>query len=237
MFIKKLASWLLPGICILCQHLSAREQDLCLSCLNDLPFAHSACHVCGMGLGEITGELTCGQCLQKPPPYEATFALFEYKVPINNLLLELKFNQKLINARILGELMAEKIINVWYKTRSLPNIIIPIPLHAKRLTERGYNQAIEIARPIAKLCQIPLHVSTCHRIKPTAPQAILSAKERENNIKDAFISDISWNNFSIAVIDDVMTTGNTMREFCQLLKHKGAKRIDIWCCARSQPWS
>lgn len=229
MLIKKLLSWLLPGTCILCGHLSHREQDLCLSCLKDLPTPQASCQICAISL---QAEAICGQCLQNTPPFDATFALFDYKEPIDHLLLELKFNQKLMNARLLGELMAEKIQTSWYKTKPLPDVIIPVPLHAQRLIERGYNQALEIARPIKKRCQIPIDITTCQRIKPTAPQATLAAKDRETNVKQAFISNQRWDHYTVAVIDDVMTTGNTMREFCQLLKQKGAKRIDVWCSAR-----
>ncbi len=232
MLIKKLLSLLLPYTCILCGNLSQREQDLCASCYQDLPTPQVSCKICANALPTEHHGLSCGQCLQQTRPFDCTFALFDYKAPIDNLLLELKFNQKLVNARILGELMTEKIQTNWYKTRPLPDIIIPVPLHLKRLRERGYNQALEIARPIAKLCKLPINIKACQRIKPTAPQAMLYAKERITNVKQAFTSQIRWDHCTIAVIDDVITTGNTMSEFCQLLKVNGAKRIDVWCVAR-----
>jgi ComF family protein len=232
--IKKLLSWLLPYTCILCGNPSHRHQDLCLLCYQDLPTPKTSCQLCAISLqGDFT-NLTCGQCLRQVRPFDATFTLFEYIKPIDNLLLELKFNQKLVNAQVLGELMAEKIQHDWYKNKPKPDVIIPIPLHPQRLRERGYNQAMEIARPIAKLCRIPINIKDCKRIKPTAPQAMLAAKERETNIKRAFTTNRRWDNCSIAVIDDVITTGNTVREFCHLLKLQGAKRIDVWCCARPQ---
>jgi ComF family protein len=232
--IKKLLSWLLPHTCILCGHPSDRAQDLCLSCFKDLPTPKASCNICASGLFAENNMLTCGQCLQQLRPFDATFALFDYKTPVDRLLLELKFNQKLVNARVLGELMTEKIQTTWYKTRSLPDVIIPIPLHSQRLRERGYNQAMEIARPIAKHCQIPINITACKRIKPTVPQATLIAKERETNVKQAFTTNIQWDNYRIAVLDDVVTTGNTIREFCHLLKSNGAKSIDVWCAARPQ---
>jgi ComF family protein len=232
MLIKKLLSWLLPYTCILCGHPSHREQDLCLACHQDLPTPKTSCNICAAILSAENNMLICGQCLQQARPFDATFALFDYKTPIDKLLLELKFNQKLVNARVLGELMADKIQSTWYKTRPLPNVIIPMPLHFQRLRERGYNQAMELARPIVKRCRIPVNIHACQRIKPTAPQATLTAKERETNVKQAFTTNKRWDNDHIAVIDDVITTGNTMREFCHLLKANGAKRIDVWCCAR-----
>ncbi len=232
--IKKLLSWLLPYTCILCGNPSHREQDLCLPCYQDLPLSKTSCNICAASLPTENNTLICGQCLQQTRPFDTTFALFDYKTPIDSLLLELKFNQKLVNARILGELMAESIQKIWYQTKPLPDVIIPVPLHSHRLIERGYNQAIEIARPIAKRCRIAINAKACLRIKPTAPQATLTAKERETNIKQAFTTTMRWDNYHIAVIDDVITTGNTIREFCHLLKSNGAKNIDVWCCARPQ---
>lgn len=233
--IKKLLSWLLPATCILCGNASHREQDLCLACYQDLPIPKNACRLCAIALPSGAYALTCGPCLQQTRPFDAAYALFDYQAPIDRLLLELKFNQALVNARVLGELMAEKMLTSWYNTKPLPEVIIPVSLHPARLKERGYNQAAEIARPIANFYQLPINIQACQRIKPTAPQAMLPANERENNVKQAFKTQTRFDGQYIAVIDDVMTTGHTMHEFCQLLKDAGARRIDVWCCARPHP--
>lgn len=231
MSIKKLLSWLLPYTCILCGSPAQSAQDLCNACRLDLPLPQNTCKICATALS-VLGDITCGVCLQQTHPFDVTYALYDYQAPIDTLLLELKFNQALVHARVLGELMAEKIITEWYKIRPLPQVIIPVPLHPQRLKERGYNQAVEIARPIARASGLPLNVKDCKRIKYTAPQAMLPAKERQHNVKQAFDSQARFDHQTIAVIDDVITTGNTVREFCQLLKNKGAKQIDVWCCAR-----
>src|ERR1700722_1704119 len=95
--IKKLLSWLLPYTCILCGSVTHREQDLCLACYQDLPKPKASCTLCAIALPVEQINLICGQCLQKTRPFDASFALFDYKIPIANLLLELKFNQKLVN--------------------------------------------------------------------------------------------------------------------------------------------
>lgn len=228
--IKKLLSWLLPYTCILCGFESDRGQDLCSYCYKDISIPPYACQQCAAAL-PISHPI-CGTCLKKPPPFDKTYALFSYETPIDKLLLELKFNQALINARILGELMAEKISTDWYNNKQLPDIVIPIPLHFSRLKERGYNQAVEIARPIIKHLNLRLDLYSCQRIKATTPQAMLPANQRKNNISKAFTTQKRFDGYFIAVIDDVITTGNTIREFCELLKQQGAARIDVWCCAR-----
>ncbi len=228
-YLKKIYSWLLPFTCVLCGKISFRHQDLCEDCYNELPILTQACPRCATPL--LKTQL-CGQCLIQPPTFDVTHALFLYQPPITSLILKLKFNHALIHARIFGELLAKKIRDDWYLHKPLPDIIIPIPLHVKRLQERGFNQALEIAKPIAKELKLPINNTASQRIKHTAAQATLSARERRQNIKNAFVINYDMANQHVAVIDDVITTGHTVMEFCNALKHKGARAIDVWCCAR-----
>lgn len=145
----------------------------------------------------------------------------------------MKFQHALTNARLLGELLAEKIQQDWYREKSLPDVIIPIPLHKKRLRERGFNQALEIARFTAKKLHLPIDASSSLRTKPTLAQTTLSAKERQKNLRGAFLIKENFRYQKVAVIDDVITTGHTMMAFCQALKNQGAAQIDVWCCARA----
>lgn len=182
----------------------------------------------------MKNSLLCGTCLKEDPPFTQVYALYLYQPPITNLIMSLKFGNALANARILGELFAEKIQSEWYRNKPLPEAIIPMPLHPKRLKERGFNQAIEIARPVAKLLNRPLLVIECSRVKHTVAQATLSAKDRLVNIQGAFTSS-SLVYQHVAVLDDVITTGSTMNEFCNTLKKSGVQTIDVWCCARPLP--
>lgn len=229
---KKMLAWLLPFTCVICHNTTTREQDLCQACLMDLPILTSACQKCAKPFATLQQDLTCGYCLKYPPPFDRTFAPFLYESLITQLIMNLKFGHALANARILGELITQKIQTQWYQERPLPEAIIPIPLHANRLKERGFNQALEIARPIAKALKRPLMIDTCQRIKGTAAQATLKSTERRENMKNAFQIHSSFHYRHVAVLDDVMTTGYTMMEFCSVLKDKGIERIDVWCCAR-----
>lgn len=166
------------------------------------------------------------------PPMDRTYALFLYEPPITRLILDLKFGHALLNSRILGELLAEKIKNEWYCDKPLPEIIFPIPLHNNRLKERGFNQALEITKPLAKLLDLPIENSACQRIKPTAAQATLLAEQRKHNILNAFQISTSLNYHHVAIVDDVITTGHTVMEFSKHLKKAGVNIIDVWCCAR-----
>lgn len=170
--------------------------------------------------------------MQQPPPFDATFALFSYQPPITKLIMELKFHQRLVHARVLGELMAS-MLQQKYQSQPLPSCIVPVPLHAKRLRERGYNQALELARPIAQQFKIPLDTNTCIRHKHTAAQAQLTQQTRRQNIKNAFKIQEDIKGKHIAVLDDVITTGQTISELCKTLRAAGAARIDVWCCAKA----
>jgi ComF family protein len=229
-YLKKMGHWLLPYTCILCHNYSTRLQDLCENCFNDLPSLQHACPRCANPLSS-PHNIVCGYCLKQTTSFDATYALYFYQAPISKLIMNLKFGQSLVNARILGELLAQRIQQAWYYNKPLPEVIIPVPLHPKRLKERGFNQALEIARPIAKILHLPLEFTSCQRIKHTVAQATLPANQRLQNVKNAFhIEKLPFKH--VAVVDDVITTGYTINEFCQALKSTGVHSIDVWCCAR-----
>jgi predicted amidophosphoribosyltransferase len=129
--------------------------------------------------------------------------------------------------------MCHQIKNVWYSHQTLPDLILPIPLHPIRLKERGFNQAIEIARPISKKLSIPIDTKGPKRIKYTLPQSGLPARQRRKNTCDAFVIQGDYAGLHIAVLDDVITTQHTMWAFCEVLTQAGAVKIDAWCCARA----
>ena len=217
--------------CIFCDSLSHRKLDLCLACERDLPVLQNYCKRCAETLPE--GQKICGSCLSDLSMQIETTALFNYSSPIDQLIINLKFRNNLIGARILGELLANH-LHDQYQNKSKPEIIIPVPLYSARLRERGYNQALELSRPISKKLNIPIDKFSVKRVKNTAAQVTLSAKERQQNIKQAFSVDKKFKYNYAAIIDDVITTGNTVNELCKVLYGAGVSRIDIWCCAKSQ---
>lgn len=226
-------SRLLVPSCILCGQNKHLASFICIPCEKDLPMLMTRCRCCAQ---KISGSenLICGACQKQPPPFELSYALFPYEPPISKLITALKFHSQLQYANLLGELLLQKIRSDWYKNKPLPDLIIPIPLHHKRLQERGFNQALEIAKPIANALTIPLESLRVQRIKNTRKQSELGAAERYRNMQHAFKVVGNYDNLCIAVLDDVVTTGHTVTEFCQILKQHGAKSIHIWCCARHE---
>jgi ComF family protein len=227
-------SWLMPATCLLCHQPADRQQDLCGVCKNDLPILPQTCPRCAKIFRQPGfPALACGGCLRKPPPFDAAFALFAYEKPVTKLIMELKFHERLLNARILGELMLEAIRTRWYHNKPLPDVIIPMPLHVTRLRERGFNQALEITRPIARSLKIPVDITSCVRQKATAPQARLAAERRAQNLRNAFLVRGNFAGRHIALLDDVTTTGHSINALASAFKKAGAPRIDVWFCART----
>lgn len=145
------------------------------------------------------------------------------------LITSLKFGAQYKNARLLGLLLA----GCLKQTAERPDCILPVPLHKARYRERGFNQAIEIARTVSKELQIPLDLTSCRRHSNTPHQTTLTAKQRRKNLKNAFSLIKPVQAKHIALLDDVMTTGSTVYELAYLLKKAGVSRVDVWVCARA----
>lgn len=231
--LHRLYQWLLPFTCILCgQNANHAQRDLCDTCLAELPWIHKGCHQCGGALASVTNADYCGRCLPEISTYLQTIALFSYQDPITHMISKLKFQHELLYARLLGELLAKKLKQHYHNT-ALPEIILPMPLHHQRLRERGFNQALEIARPVAKQLNLPINAQLGQRLKPTRPQAMIPATERAANVKQAFAVNSHLSFKHIAIIDDVVTTGHTVGELSQCLLKKGVEKISIWCIAKT----
>lgn len=226
----KILDFLLAPTCTLCGLLSDQKINLCRGCENDLPWLQHACPRCALPL-TTSEEVLCGECLQKTPPFNRTIALFQYQQPIIHMITALKFQEQLVFSKLLGQLLLVK-LQKFYQNKSWPECIIPMPLHKDRIKERGFNQALEIARPIHEITKIPLNRVDCLRIKATERQTYLAAKIRQINMRKAFIVKRKPGSH-IAIIDDVITTGQTVHELSLALKRSGVAHIDIWCAART----
>jgi ComF family protein len=189
-------------------------------------------NLCNACAGELPWIEQGGNCLQNPLGYDFSLALFHYQNPIDQLISGLKFQGKLIYARILGELLAKKVLEV-YRSQEKPRCIVPVPLHRRRLRERGFNQALEIARPLLRKLAIPVVLDACQRVRYTEAQSLISGDKRRENVKNAFAVSSRFHFSHVAIVDDVVTTSNTVSELCRVLRGAGVKRIDVWSCART----
>ncbi len=218
----------LKQYCTLCASYDGGPLGLCENCLQDLPW-HTT-HQCPQCALNSDGR-TCGGCLAAPPSFDATTALFTYDFPLDRLLQQYKYRGNLQLANTFAAMLHEKLLKNPGKT----DLIMPMPMHAKRLQDRGFNQALEIAKIVSKLTNIPLDYNACQRIKFTVPQASLPLKERSKNIRGVFNCQKDLSGLNIAIIDDVMTTGASLDEFAKTLKKAGAEHVECWVIARTLP--
>jgi ComF family protein len=240
----KILNFLYPPRCQLCEsnrHLQHKGQ-LCANCAADLRINASPCQFCAEPLHnhqptEQNSPQICAQCIKTHPVYDFMWSPFIYAQPLEWMIQQLKFNAKLEFAPLLSNLMAAQLpknrLEHLYKNNR-PDVIIPMPLHKRRLKQRGFNQSHLLIKPIAKALNLPIDLNSCIRIRDTEHQTGKNARQRRKNIKNAF-SFKHTNNYQHAVIfDDVVTTGSSVSELSSTLKNKGLKRVDVWCLARAE---
>jgi ComF family protein len=218
---------LLPSRCLLCGARGERGFDLCAGCRAELPRNDRCCARCALPL-ETPAPL-CGRCVRREPLWDAAWAPFRYAYPLDRLEARFKFAADLAAGRLLSKL--------WIQTHApneLPQAIVPVPLHRSRLRSRGYNQALEMAKPLANALRIPLLRDALQRTRATDAQTELSALQRRRNVRGAFAAhfDDAIPQY-VAVLDDVFTTGATLAECTRVLKRAGVQRVDVWALARA----
>ncbi len=222
---------LYPPLCLLCGASNTTDGDICNACLEELPHNINRCTICALPLSRHTADNpVCGRCLRLAPAYDRCHAAFSYGFPISSLISEFKFAGKLQHGRLLANLL---ISHIESNDLELPELIIPVPLHRSRLLERGFNQAIELARPIGRQLDIPVDSTSCIRTRATESQTNLDKKRRRKNIRGAFTVTQRLKHNHVVVLDDVVTTGGTVGEMARTLKRRGIKRVDVWALART----
>ncbi len=210
--------------CALCQIHS--ESMLCSGCQTLLHAPENPCTVCAKPLNQAGGF--CGECRSDPPAFSHTYCAAIYQPPVSTWVQQLKFGGRLDRARIMAEALLPLIDSI---DACVP--IIPVPLHKKRLKSRGYNQAHEIAEMIARQQNRQLLTDVLLRTKNTAMQAELHEKQRSANVRAAFKVTGGMDLKSVLVLDDVMTTGQTLRSIAKCLAKAGVEDVRTVVFARS----
>ena len=237
----KLFTALFPSRCLLCRntiHLPVMEQeavdiDICGPCISGLPHNCRYCSRCALPLPvDLPANVMCGRCIQKTPVFDYCQSLFRYEDDVIKLVHQLKFSDRLTCARSIGEMLVKGSERL-FSTHGKPDCLLPVPLHSKRLYDRGYNQSIEISRGLARQHTMVIdHVSVI-RQRSTATQTGLDARSRLKNIKGAFRlnKEISYDH--VLIIDDVVTTSATVNELARLLKKNGVRKVGVLSFARA----
>jgi len=256
MSISALLNVLLPHACLLCGTTSATT--LCPACAADLPVPGAfACPCCAAPLA--ASAPACADCLKSPPAFDATFAVLHYAFPVDRLVQQLKFGGRHAFHRLASaDFFAARMLA---GQRPEGDVIVPVPLSRARLAERGFNQALEIARPLARALALPLDAHSLLRSRDTPPQSRLPWKARRRNMQQAFacagdfsgktlivVDDVmtsgatldavarcagDFSGKTLIVVDDVMTSGATLDAVARCLKDHGATRVVNWVAARA----
>lgn len=178
-------------------------------------------------------QYRCADCIGEPPPFEATFALADYRQPLDALALGLKFRARLMLAREFAQRLARLAQDAWVDACDKPDVLAPVPLANKRLTERGYNQAWQITRPLACALNVRRDATLLQRVIHTAPQSRLDLDARRLNVGRAFRVAKPVQGLHVGIVDDVMTTGATLEALARTLKAAGARRVTNFIALRT----
>ncbi|KQV91475.1 amidophosphoribosyltransferase [Massilia sp. Root351] len=240
---------LLPGACVLCGGEAWTGMQTCQQCHAQIfGTARPRCGVCanplagqwhaqapGAPMPASRGGAVCGRCLAHRPAFDATLAAADYAMPQDQLVLQLKFGGRLALAALFGRALADAVQAAPGFER--PAVLCPVPLGPQRLAERGFNQALEIARALGRRLDIAVHPRLAARVHDTAAQSLVQPSERRANIAHAFaVADRALvEGRHIGIVDDVMTSGQTLDELAAAFKRHGAARITCLVFARTPP--
>ena len=212
--------------CRLCASPGAHGLELCKHCAGALPWLGAQCRQCALPLDNAADARYCGECLRRSPPFRRVYAPFHYRPPVDALIKALKYGGDLSAGRLLGDLLADYL----HEARApMPSAVIPVPLHPRRLVQRGFNQSRELLRRL----NVPLATHWVRRTRETAPQTGFARSERRANTLGTFQVAARRLPAHVAVIDDVLTTGATAAELAKALRRAGVENIDVWVMART----
>ncbi|MBP5968907.1 ComF family protein [Pseudomonas iridis] len=219
--------------CLLCDEPAEAEMPICVACEAEMPWLGAHCQTCALPLPEA--GLTCDGCLLEPPAYEQVAVPWRYDFPVDSLITRFKHNAKWPFGHLLADVLSQYLQHRFDEDLPRPDALLPVPLAAKRLRQRGFNQAAMLARWLSKQLDLPCEENVVHRIQDTSAQQDLDAKARKRNLRNAFAltSDANVKGRHLALVDDVLTTGATAQALARLLMNAGAARVDVYCLART----
>jgi ComF family protein len=221
----------LPGLCLVCRDWCRRS--LCALCLLRFAPLQPRCAACARAMPLAVPR--CGGCTRQASAFEHCITGTDYAAPWDELIAGFKFHRKTELAAALCELLWRGVDAAGAAARA--TLLLPVPLSSERLRERGYNQAWELARRLARRLRLTARADVLQRSRDTPHQIGMSRVEREHNLRDAFWIEprqrVRLQGAYVALIDDVLTTGATAHAAALALTRAGAARVDVWVVART----
>ncbi len=219
---------------MLCRSLSD-DTRLCRACVGDMPWWEHGCAWCGCELPDGYSGRYCGGCAPRDDRSVQVFSALCYEYPVDQLIIGAKFRRLPVYASVAGDLLGLSLRRCDQAGLLVrPDIVVPVPLHRTRLAWRGFNQSSEISRVLAQHSGFLVDEKCCRRTKATHEQSGLSGAERRRNVRDAFVASGSVAGKSIAIVDDVLTTGHTVAALIHALRRSGAGKVQVWTVARAR---
>lgn len=220
-------------MCLLCDGRCAGPWPICLPCKAELPWLEQQCRICALPLP--AAGMICGECQNKPPYFDQVQTPWHYGFPIDALITRFKHHGKWPLGRLLGTLLSHHLQNTFAHGLPRAELLLPVPLGKQRLRQRGFNQAGMLAHWLQTHLHLPSHQHVLRRERETDAQQDLDAAARQRNLRNAFaLTDASRvKGKHVALVDDVLTTGATANSLARLLKKAGARRVDVYCLART----
>ncbi len=225
---------IVPRHCFFCLENTHSDSNLCQHCIASFDLNDHCCQRCASPFEQTVSQhvLLCGNCLSHHFHYDRVYSPFLYSKEIRYLIKKMKYQKKIHYADIIAKLFIDKSSHL--KDFQLPQVFIPMPMHTKRLRQRGFNQALELSRYFSTHYHLPLNYNSLIRSRYTELQAGMTAIARQKNVRQAFLVKKPILHEHIALIDDVMTTGSTVNEASKILKLNGVKQVDVWIMARPE---
>ncbi len=220
--------------CLVCDEATESTDCVCNVCETELPWLMEHCEVCALPL-PMDG-LVCGQCLKQPPAFKQVIAPWTYSFPVDSLISRFKHQARWPFGQMLARQLARSLLHRYDNSGlSRPDCLLPVPMARKRLRERGYNQALMLARWLGEDLNIAVEEHLVLRPHETVAQQALDARTRKRNLLDAFtLAADAWvQGRHFALVDDVLTTGATAHSLARLLLNAGARQVDVYCLART----
>lgn len=216
--------------------LSIRRRDFSLQALKNEAAGRGwrwfgqDCALCG---GRARCSLVCEACVGDLPwlrerSPDGAIAAFEYRFPIDRMVHRFKFGGDLAIGRWLGEQLAARV-----RELAAPDVIVAPPLSPRALRERGFNQAVELAKPVGRALGVPVELAALRKVRETAPQRTLGRRSRQANLRGAYICELDVRGARVVIVDDVITTGATVGTAAEALRRAGAASVHAWAAARA----